>query len=551
MKEREQVRVMPFGMSGARLRASARDYRRRGQVLEALSLVRRAAWQDDTAASWQALAAELRQLGCWEVAGVLLGRVLSRRDAAPSAWLDMARCMLAQGSRETAEDCLYHLLHEDPWSAEADAARHMLIDLDGAEAERAHRTELLGRRAVLAWRRGEHALAHRRLRRLIRIAVSKDRPMEQLALVYLMEGELGLSVRWLSRAINEDPADVSPLTSMAAALQEAGRPRIARGLLLQAMRMDANPQEEARICSTAWLLEAWPEMAEFLSRKLRQTPHRIPLLHARANLLSETGDADGARQVWKTILSIDPDDRAAAALLEWTQENPGKTVPRLSVLPPQMLQRQRKLLPNRAEVFTWGSPARRAMDWFAASTSEEEQQLALASAAVQPDREAEIRWLRELLTRPDVQEPMRQQALLRLATLGHFDEVNILMAGRYVTAQCQPTRVAPGRRMWHMFLPQLLRTGARYGRPEELAAFAARLWPQLTPEEKQEAATTRGHGWSCMMTAMWLWQQGRREEADGEILASGVPARRFTRVFTRMLMAMENDPGSAGEGDTV
>ena len=104
MSENQKGRVMPFRMSGTRLRVRAQEYRRRGQALEALTLVRRAAVQDDTAAAWQALAAELRRLDNWEPAAVILGRVLSRSDAAPSAWLDMARCMLALDKRETAED---------------------------------------------------------------------------------------------------------------------------------------------------------------------------------------------------------------------------------------------------------------------------------------------------------------------------------------------------------------------------------------------------------------------------------------------------------------
>ena len=551
MRECEQGRVMPFGMSGVRLRASARDYRRRGQVLEAISLVRRAAWQDDSAAAWQALAAELRQLGCWEAAGTVLGRVLSRGDAAPSAWLDMARCMSALGSRDTAEDCLYHLLHEDPWSNAADAAREMLANMADDEHQPSRRVQLLSRRAMTAWQQGQEALALRRLRRVVRLSEKKAPVITQMALLYVIGGDTTKAIRLLTRALKADPTDMVAACSMPAVLQEAGKPRMARGFLRRAAQLETDPQTEARFCSTAWLLDAWPELSGFLTSWLKRTPYRIPLLHAKANMLSETGDADGAQQIWKTILAVDPDDREAASLLEWSQAHPGQAAPRASVLPPQLLLHQRKLLPDNANVFTWGSPARRALDWFAASRHEEEQQLALASAAIQPDREAEIRWLRELLTRPDVQEPVRQQALVRLAALKHFDELSILMAGRYVTAQCQPTKVAPGRRMWHMFLPPLLRTGARYGRPEELAAYAARLWPQLTPQEKQEAAASQGQTWSRMLAAMWLWQQGRSDEADREIRASGVPPRRFTRIFTRMMMVMDNAPGSAGEGDTV
>lgn len=542
MRNQEQGRVMPFVMSGARLRSSAREYRRRGQPLQSLSLVRRAAGQDDTAAAWQALAAELRQMGNWECAGILLGRVLSRSDAAPSAWLDMARCMSANGERETAEDCLYHLLHEDPWSPEGDAAREMLQAMDEEDGtEEKGRVKLLGQRAMKAWNAGERKLALRRIRRVIRLSRRKASPMTTLALLYMLDEQEQQAIRCLARAIRLEPDSALAMCSMAALLHQAHRSRMARGFLQKAEPLCTSPQLEERFCTTAWLMDAWPEMERFLAKRLRRTPYRVPLLHARATMLHESGCCDEAREVWKLILSVDPDDRTAATLLKWTQEHPGGVLPP-GKLPAPVQARQREALKDTGSLFIHGSEARRALDWCAASRDIREQHMALAAAERHPDRDAEIRWLRELLTRPDVQELVRQQALMRLAALGHYEQVNVLLGGRYVSAQCQPTQLSPGKRMWHMFLPALLRTAADAG----FLAFAARCWRQMTPQEKQEAATVQPILWSRMLRFLWLWQQGRSAEADREIIEAKLPLRRLRRMTGRFLNMMDND----AEGDT-
>lgn len=550
MSENQKGRVMPFRMSGARLRARAQEYRRRGQTLEALTLVRRAAVQDDTAAAWQTLAAEMRRTGNWEAAGVILGRVLSRDDASPSAWLDMARCMSAVGRRDTAEDCLYHLLHEDPWSAEGDAAREMLQAFDEeAEGEDDRRLQLLIHRAMKAWQGGDHALALRRIRRSLRLSRHKERLLTTMALLCMYEGQERHALRWMTRAVKAAPDNPLVLCSMAALLQQANRRRMARGFLLRAAKNCDGPEQEERFCTTAWVMDAWPELEGFLSERLRRTPLRIALLHARASMLHERSLWEDAQETWKRILSVDPEDRKAAAMLAWTQAHPRDVIPP-GRLPTAEMARQRLAMEDAAQLFTPGSDARRALDWCASSENAQESALALSAAKAHPDRKAEARWLRELLTRPDVQEECRQQALMRLAALRHFEPVNVLVAGRYVQAQCQPTQTSPNRRLWHMFLPVLLRASARCDHLPEMTAFAAQVWPLMNPQEKQEAVATQPALWTRLMRVLWLWRQGRGEEADAEICRAGVPRRRLQRLISRFVMKLDNDLGFAGEGET-
>jgi len=551
MKQSELGRIMPFGLSGTRLRRSAQEYRRRGQALEALSLVRRAAVQDDTAAAWHALAAELRQLSCWEAAAVVLGRVLSRKDPPVAAWLDMARCLLAQGQKEIAGDCLYHLLHEDPWSPEADAARELLSGIeDDAEDAGPSRIPLLTHRAMAAWQQGDRALSLRRLKRAIRLAPKKARLMTTVALLHMMSGDGEAALRWLTQAMKSEPQEPAAPCSIAALLHQMDKRRIARAMLRLAAPLCTEPAAEDRFCTTAWTMDAWPELESFLAQRLKRTPHRIALLQARATMLHEQGQTEQAQDVWRLILAIDPCDRRAATLLRWTKMNPGMMLG-TGRLPSSALKEQQALLKNAGEdLFRPDSEERRVLDWCAASQDAEEQQLAFDTAKGHPDRAGEIRWLRELLPRLDVQEPLRQKALMRLAELQHFEPVTVLLAGKFVTAQCQPVKTSPNRRLWHMFLPAMLRTAGRYPRTSEIIAFAARMWGRMSPQEKQEAATTQTESWSRLLLILWLWQEGDTEAAEREIRSIQVPQRRFRRMISRFLMMLDNESGRAGEGDT-
>lgn len=557
MKERDQGMVIPFELSGSRLRKSAQEYRRRGQVLEALSLMRRAAEQEDTAWGWQALAAELRQLGCWEAAAVLLGRVLSREEHAPSAWLDMARCQSALGNQALAADCLYHVLQESPWSPEGDTARAMLLEVEPAEeVHEPRRTQRLIHRGMQAWYQGNKRLGLRRLARATRLAGRKERLMTTVALLHMLQGEMRASMKWLARAMRAAPEDAHVLCTMAAVLQQLEKPRMARAYLRLAAPLCGEPQMEERFFTTAWSMNAWPELEAFLQERLKRQPHRVPLLSMRATMLCEQQRSDEARLIWRQILSIDPNERRAAAMQAWQKQSPGGATPPPGRLPLPVMLQQRSVVLNgdggSSELFRFGSEERRVLDWCAASADEEEQQLVLTLLAEQPDRAAEQRYLKELLTRPDVLEPLRQQALMRLAEMQCFDPLNVLMGDRYTTARCQMTRPQNDDRLWRMVLTMLLRELSKYDELPEIAEFAASLWRMTPGEERMKALTGDGECWCRAVEVLWLMQQGREEEAQTALLLRATPteSRRIRRQLQRFRKMIENAPGAAGKGDT-
>lgn len=537
MKETERGMLIPFELSATRMRRSAQEYRRRGQVLEALSLVRRAAEQEDSAAGWQALAAEMRQLGCWESAAVLLARVLSREEHAPSDWLDMAICQEALGREALAADCLYHLLQEDPWSSEGDRARAMLPRLEPEGAGREpKRLQRLIHRGLNEWRTGDRALGMRRLRRAVRLADKRAGLMTTIALLRMLEERPRSALRWLSRALREKQDDVLVLCTLAAVCAQLGQNRAARGFLRLAAPLCTGPAMEERFFTTAWAMDAWPEMERWLEQQLRRYPHRTRLLAMKAALRCEQGERQEAQQLWRLILSIDPGDRAAATLLRWTQEYPMNPLPAPGQLPLPIVLEQRSTLLDReadpAALLRPGSPERRVMDWCAASQEEDEQRLALLLAKEQPDREAEKCFLRELLTRPDVQEAMRQQALARLAELRCFEPLTVLMGDRFTVAQCQPIRKRRGP--WRVILPLLLRETRSYDDNAQIIGFAADIWRGMTAAERQETVMKDAFLWCKAVEALWLQAVGAMDRAERLLRELPVNPRRVERLMRRL-----------------
>ena len=173
MSQNEQGVLYPFRLSGSRMRRSAAVLRRHGQVVDALTLVRRAAEQEDTPAAWLALAEELRLTCNWEAAAQILARVISREPEHSSAWLDMARCLRALGLTDAALNCAYNQLRLSMKSGDLDEARDLIADMQKPEGEHEiHREQRLMSRVLAAWQTGDRSLGERRIRRLLRISSS-------------------------------------------------------------------------------------------------------------------------------------------------------------------------------------------------------------------------------------------------------------------------------------------------------------------------------------------------------------------------------------------
>lgn len=549
MSQNEQGVLYPFRLSGSRMRQGALQLRRHGQTLDALALVRRAAEQDDTPSAWQALAAELRQTGNPETAAPLLARVLSRAPHQPGVWIDMARCMQALGQHAVAVDCAYHQLQEDPWSQEGNAARAILAELETIpEAKEPRRTQRLIHRGLTAWQSGDRTMGERRINRALRMAADKERLLVTTAMMCMLEMDFDGALHYLPRALRMNPDDPRTLTALATLYQQLGRRRLSRGLLQKAGQQADSVLAEDGFLTAAWAQDAWLEMAEYLDRRMKRQPHRIALLSAKATMCCELGDMDAALQLWKEILSINPDDRNAATMIAAAQSQPDRFFFAPGMLPRPERMRQLTELKMAAESLTMaellrpGSRERRLIDWFVTSGDPAECQYVMALLGGSDESDAIIPYMKELLCRPFLRYDTRQWALVKLAEMGCREEMLILAGDHYTLVACQRVDESKPRQPWRMFLPMLLTETCRYRQSSEIAEFAASLWDCMSPAQRVEAAGNGRFIWCKAMEILYLRMAGEEERAAMVAMNTPLSARKISRVLRRLGRQLEAAP---------
>ena len=545
MSQNEQGMLYAFRLSGSRMRQSAAQLRRQGQALDALSLVRRAAEQEDTPAAWQALAAELRSHGNWESAAGLLARVMSRAPQQPGVWMDMARCLHALGQTPLAVDCAYHQLQEDPWSQEGDAARALLAETEGGfEEKEPRRTQQLIHRGLTAWQSGETELGEKRIRRALRLTREKQRLLVTTAMMCMLEMNFTGAQRYLHRALRCSPDDARTLTALATLYQQLGARRLSRGFLQRAAKCADSVLTEDSFLTAAWAQDAWAETEAFLAQRMKRYPYRISLLAAKASMLSERDDLPGAQQLWREILSIDPEDRSAATMIAWSQRQPENLLNVPGMLPRAERKRQMAEMQMAAEslsteaLLQMGSKSRRLVDWMLESSELPEQQLAMALLSSREGSETLIRYLKELLCRPFLRSEVRQWALVRLAEMGCRDEMLMLVGSSYGLVQCQPLSESKQQQPWRIFLPALLTETCRYRQSPEIAEFAAALWRRMTPEQRMAAAGSGRYVWCKAMEILYLRMAGEEALAVQAATRTPLSARRISRVLRKLHRCM-------------
>ena len=540
MSQNEQGNVYAFRLSGSRMRQSAALLRRQGQAVDALALVRRAAEQDDTPAAWYALAGELRQMGNWEAAVQVLSRVVSQEPHHPGAWAGMARCLQMLGQTALAVDCAYHQLQEDPWSAEADAARGILAELDFSQAgKEPRRTQRLIHRGLSAWQSGDRAMGERRVRRALRMTEDKARLCVTAAMLCMLSFDLKGALHYLPRALREDPTDPRTLTALSTLYHQLGKRRLALGLLAQAGKYADQAMAEDGFLTTAWAQDAWPEMDAYLTRRMKAHPHRTALLSAKATMHCEHGDMPQARQLWREILAIDPDDRQAASLTAAAQARPGGFIHMPGMLPKAERLRQADELRMACESLTTrellrpGTRSRRLVDWFIVSLDMQERQLAMQVLEA-GDSDALIPYLKELLCRPFLRMDMRQWVLIQLAQCGCQDEMLMMAGEHYTLVACQKVDESKASQPWRSFLPVLLKETRRTCPAAEMAEFAAPLWQMMSAEQRMHAVGSGRLVWCRAMEILFLRMAGEEERAVRVAVQTPVSARRISRVLRQL-----------------
>lgn len=547
MSQNEQGVLYPFRLTGSRMRQSAQQLRRYGRALDAVALVRRAAEQDDTPAAWMALADEMCQTGNWEAAVKLLARVLSRDAHHPGAWVALARCLHHLGQTALAVDCAYHQLQEDPWSSEGDAARTLLAEIDVPQAKHeSGRLQRMVHRGMTAWQSGDRAAGERIIRRALKLSSDKERLLVTTAMMCMLEMDFEGALHYLPRALKCNPQDPRTLTALATLYHQLGKRRIARGFLQMAGQHAESVMAEDGFLSAAWAQDAWDDMNEYLTRRMKHTPHRMALKSAKATMCCENGDLPSAQQLWREILALDPDDRQAAAMMAWSQAQPESFLCVPGMIPRPERQRQMTELRMAAEsldmdeLFCQGSRERRLLDWALESSESVERQHAMALLET-AEGAALTAYLKELLCRPFLRMEVRQWALVRLAQLGCREEMLMMAGPHYTLVQCQPVEEGSPQQPWRIFLLAFLHETRKHGVANEMAEYAAAIWPLMTPEQHMDAIGSGKLVWCKALEVFWLRKYKEYEQAEYVLKTAGVSARRIGRAMRRLARNLESE----------
>lgn len=550
MSERQMGQVVPFSLSAGKIRKGAYELRRKGRLVEAVELLRRAAQQDDSPAGWLHLAEELRRLHCYEQAATLIYRLLADADAPRQAWMELAYCQIALGRQEAAADSIYHYLAEDPYSDVADEARSLLSTLEEDDDPAApFRLGQMVRRGLAAWRNGNSELGQRRLARAIWLAREPARLMVTAAMLLMAENRFMEAAQLLACALHWEPDNARAACMLCVAMHALGRKRMALGLLERAAALCDTAEGEEVFLTTAWIISANRARRAFLAEKHRQQPCRITLMHHLANQAWQDGDRQAATGWWQRILRLEPADVRAHALLHYAKEHQEGMLPPMGLLPnverQAMLQglmqaEQEHLSPE--EMLTPGTDARMAVDWCFTVANPEVQGKCLEALQGQ-DTPAIRRYMKELLTSPSVLPEVRRRLMIHLAQLGEAGPLNVLMGQRMSTAECMPIpqgQRKPGR----MFLVHLLEETRHLQQAELMAGFLSDLWPLLSREDRQAAAGPENYLWVKAVEILYLRMTEQEEAAADAVRRSNVSMRKVGRILRRIArqLAPEPDP---------
>ena len=553
MNERNWGQVVPFALSAAKMRRGANNRRKQGAHLEATELLRQAAWAEDSVMGWLALGQQLRALGCYEQAAVMLTRLLARDERTPEIWLELGRCLRAIGQRELALDCYYHFLQEDPYGPAADEARMALSDLEAPEhAHEPLRLMNLIHRGMHDWQEGRRERALRRLHRALRMTCRPERLGITIALLYMAEGNPHAALPYVAAVLRKEPNNPRCLTTMATIFSQMDKPRIARAFLRRSMPYCQDVPGEELFLSAADAIFARREAKDYLHERLRKQPHRIALLHALADQCYAAGQRDRALQIWQRILRLDPDDRRARVLRKWAPEHPELPLPPHYTLPAQALRSQLAHLTEAVasripveEILRSGTQTRAVLDWCFTLRDTQRQSFALG-LLMRSDHPAVRRYFKELLLSSAVAPEIQQCVLVRLAELGETGPMLLLMGGRFTPVQCQKTQNRP-QNLWRLFLPTLLYESRFWRQSEEIVALAADLWPMLSPQQRQEAATQGSICWAKAIELLYLHMTGQEEAAFSVMEKLSVSPRRVRRILRAIQTKMDSEPIPTGD----
>lgn len=509
MCKQSRDKVVPFTLSARQMRKSAEGYLRRGQMLEAVELSRRAAEKENTTLGWLHLAQLLIQVCCWEQAEDILHRLLAREEVPAEVWMALVRCQEALGQQERIPESLRQCLMEAPYSDLADAARSIMreqqpVALGGA------RQQALINRGLRALMDGQRELGYARLARAARMGHGAAEIYMTMASFYLEDGRFDDALRTVAKGARLSPNDGRIFCMASVALHQMGKKRAALGMLTRAAALCITPYEEQILIDTALYTGSRNTLSRYVIDRLKARPYRVPLMHAAADLAWESGGEERAGLWWQRILRLDPGDIRARLLLQWMGEHSGEPLPARGAPPLENFQELLNVLtvrltskePLTEDILLPGSDIRCVLDWCFCRLEEDLQIEALRLIAQDQFDTKEMRqYMRELLTLPDVYDSVRMKVMAILTERGEAGPFLVWHGAGVTKVECKPV-IRGKNAMWKAFLARLLMR-IQGGQVNGIVECAARVWRVMTKKERMAAVTTDTACWIQTMVIFY------------------------------------------------
>lgn len=542
MNIKDKGQIIPFVQSAQRLRHGAARRRHAGRGIEAVELLRGAYRVSGEDSDLLELAKQLRALGCEEAAEPLLLRLVSREEPMAESYLTLGWNEWALGRRSLAVDCLNRYLQEDPYSADADAARNLLSVVSDENDGEPGRLGALIRRALAAQQRGQDELAHRRIVRAIRLKKEKSTLYAMLALMLLARKDFEGALRCQARAVRLSPGSMKPRAELCLTLCAMGKRRAAHAMLAYCGRFCDSPEAERQFLSVAAVVGTDALLRRFLISRLKAQPWRIPLMHQLAALELRHRCAEAAARLYERALRLDAFDLEARVLLTQAREAPEKRRADIHALLTEEVQRRlSRLTDGERTMLSPGSEERETLAWSFRHGGEALQEILLTFVLARPEAETNG-FLRELICSPQTAEKARRRAMTYL--IAQERRMVVTLCDGAQLRQANLKKVEPkSERMGQRFLMQLLFDGRALQAPETLSRFAAACWRRMTRQQRMQAVVLDRYSWTKAIEVASLMAAGQEASASETLSDAMVSPRRIERIL-RALDKLTQQEGS-------
>lgn len=538
----EKGQIIPFAQSAQRLRHGAARRRRAGRGIEAVELLRGAYRSSGEDSDLLELAKQLRALGCEEAAEPLLLRLVSREEPMAESYLTLGWNEWALGRRSLAVDCLNRYLQEDPYSADADAAREALSAVADESDGEPGRLGALIRRALSAQQRGQDELALQRMFRAIRLKKEKSTLYAMLALMLLARKDFEGALRCQARAIRLAPDSMRPRAELSLTLCAMGKRRAAHAMMAYCGQFCHSPESERQFLSVAAVVGTDGLLRRFLTNRLTAQPWRIPLMHQLAALELRQGRAEAAARLYERALRLDASDLEARVLLTQARKAPEERQGDIhALLTGEVRRRLSGLTDGDRAMLSPGSDERETLAWSFRHGGEALQETLLTLVLAHPEPETNG-FLRELICSPQTAENVRHSAMTYLIAQERRTVVTLCDGTQLRQANLERVEPKSGR-MGQRFLMQLLFDGRALQSPETLMRFAADCWRRMTRPQRIQAAVLDRYSWTKAIEVASLMAAGQEASASETLSDAMVSPRRIERIL-RALDRLTQQEGS-------